>query len=154
MDFSDPYIIDYAAFMVEDLLTSQNYLSYFCILYSKVKRPDVLPPWRNITLPLNGVVWLCLLSTLILCFGFLHFLNRTMLNERCDPFILVALLLWQDSERHGKLWDGLRIFFLFFSLSTFVLAIGYQGALFSCLAIPVIPKPIGMGDCLITKLTN
>lgn len=57
---------------------------------------------------------------------------------------MVALLLRQDSERNEKWSKGLRIFLLLFSVSTFVITIGYQGALFSCLAIPVRPAPIGM----------
>ena len=105
--------------------------------------PEALPPWMNILQPFNGLVWLCLLATLLACFGFLYVLKRKTLLGKCDPFILVALLLRQNSGRKEEWSDGLRIFLYLFIFGCLVITVGYQGSLFSCLAVPAIPAPIG-----------
>ena len=105
--------------------------------------PEPLPPWMNIMQPLNGLVWLGLFATLFACLVFLLVLNRIDFLGNSDPFILIALLLSQEKGGEGEWSDGLRIFFYLFTWGCFVITVGYQGALFSCLAVPVIPAPLG-----------
>ena len=105
--------------------------------------PEPLPPWMNIMQPLNGLVWLGLFATLFACLVFLHVLNRIDFLGNSDPFILIALLLSQEKGGKGEWSDGLRIFFFLLAFACFTFMVAYNGSLFSCLAVPIIPAPIG-----------
>ena len=97
----------------------------------------------NILQPLSSVVWLCLLATIVVSFGFLYALKRMSLLGKCDPFILVMLLMRQNSGKKEEWSNGLRIFLYLFIFGCLVITVGYQGSLFSCLAVPFTPAPIG-----------
>ena len=91
------------------------------------------------------MVWICTLTTLLVCVCFLYVLQRYLLTSASDTWLMFALLLEQDDidrRQLKKLW-GQRIFFIFFTLGFFIIRAGYKGALFSCIAVQVIPQPIG-----------
>ena len=74
----------------------------------------------------------------------MYALQSKKLTGTADIFLLVALLLGQDDveSTKSKKSDGMRIFLLFFIIAFFIITTGYKGALFSCLAFRVVPKPI------------
>ena len=97
----------------------------------------------NIYKPMSGIVWLWLLATISACLIFSYMLKKIDLFGRHSPFLLIGLMFGQVSEGHKKSSYGLRIFFLLFAFACFIFMVGYKGSLFSCLAIPIIPAPIG-----------
>ena len=75
---------------------------------------------------------------------FAYVFSRLGLFDTLEPFLLFYVLCEQSNE-HLKLVksDGLRIFLIFYVISLYIVTTGYKGALVSCLAIPVVPTPIG-----------
>ena len=94
--------------------------------------------------PFAPQVWLCLLATLLMCCLFAYVLCRLGLFGNFDPFLLFYVLC-EQSKGDMKLMksDSLRIFLIFYVVSLYIVTTGYKGALVSCLAIPVVPTPIG-----------
>ena len=111
----------------------------------QIRRPDPLPIWMNTYLPLTSTVWICTLTTLLLCFFFLYVLQTCKFTSASETWLMLALLLEQDDieGRQGNKSWGLRVFYIFLVLGFFIIRAGYRGALFSCMAVQVIPKPIG-----------
>lgn len=94
--------------------------------------------------PFTPQVWLCLLVTLLLCCLFAYVFSRLGLFDVFDPFILIYVLCEQSKKDMNLVKsDGQRIFLIFYVISLYIVTTGYKGALVSCLAIPVVPTPIG-----------
>ena len=108
-----------------------------------MKRPDPLPTWMNITVPLEYEVWLSLFATFFVFTVLLKLFKWSKLTGKWDPIILVVLFLREGSFEMKKCSEGLRIFFFVFTWSAFVITSGYMGALKACMAVPFRPAPIG-----------
>ena len=89
--------------------------------------------------PLDSPVWLCLLATLAICIVFLVILNKVIESFDFDIFLLFSLPLGEE-----KKWPrDLQTFAMMYTFAMMVVITAYKGGLLSCLAIPVIPSPIG-----------
>ena len=105
----------------------------------QAQKPDPLPLWMNTFQPLDSPVWLCLLAVLSFCIAFIHVLNKMIPSFDFDILLLFALPLGEERK-----WpNNLRIFFIVYTFAIMVVITAYKGGLLSCLAIPVIPSPIG-----------
>ena len=94
--------------------------------------------------PFSPEVWLCVLATLLACCMFVYVFSRLGLFGSFDPFLLFYVLCEQSNKDTILVKsDGVRIFLIFYVISIYIVTTGYKGALVSCLAIPVIPTPIG-----------
>ena len=94
--------------------------------------------------PFAPQVWLCLLATLLMCCLFAYVLCRLGLFDNFNPFLLFYVLCEQSKgDMNLVKSDSLRIFLIFYVVSLYIVTTGYKGALVSCLAIPVVPTPIG-----------
>ena len=94
--------------------------------------------------PFTSHVWLSIVITMLACCVFVYMLSRYGLFYNIDPFLLFYVLCEQSKrDTHLVKSDGLRLFLIFYIMSLYVITTGYKGALVSCLAIPVVPLPIG-----------
>ena len=108
-------------------------------------KPEALPVWMNTYLPFTTTVWIWTLASVLTCYVIVYTLKKLKLASGNDTWLLVSLMMEQDdieTSQTKKNW-GLRCFFFSFILGFFILRSSYRGALFSCLTIQVVPKPIG-----------
>ena len=139
MDYTDAYAVDYLAWMVRErsVALSSAFNTIFWLL--QAQKPDPLPLWMNTFQPLDSPVWLFLLFTLFFCIVFILVVNKVIFSFNFDLFLLISLPLGEERR-----WpNDLRIFFIVYTWTMMVVITAYKGGLLSCLAIPVIPSPIG-----------
>ena len=114
------------------------------VISFQLQKPEPLPLWMNTFQPFTSHVWLSIVTTMLSCCVFVYISSRCGLFDNIDPFLLFYILCEQSKrDTHLVKSDGLRLFLIFYVMSLYVITTGYKGALVSCLAIPVVPLPIG-----------
>ena len=104
----------------------------------------------NIYKPMSNIVWLFFFLTFLATFVFLYVLKKLVFRQSwvkapksVSLFVLIELLFGKGDDGNKKWSDAMRLFFFFFSFACFTFMVAYQGSLFSCLAVPIIPATIG-----------
>ena len=89
----------------------------------------------------SPTVWLYIFGTLRV------FSNVLSLNGVFDAFDTSPLFYISFKQSKNDVIrmkpNGLRIFLIFYAFAFYIITTGYKGTLVSCLAIPVVPTPMG-----------
>ena len=100
----------------------------------------------NFYKPMSNIVWLFFFLTILATFVFLYFLKKLVFRQSwarapksVSLFVLIELLFGKGDGGNKKWSDAMSLFFF----CLFYLMVAYQGSLFSCLAVPIIPATIG-----------